>query len=265
MAICDQVTLDLMGVDENAYEDLFGGLNEDGVIELFLREKNWGLLQILYQKRKYVKYMCGDMDEALKHYELYQGVISSHMNTGEYIGYIVIGNVLSSVLTGIPNFVSHHHAIYLGRALLYYVMTFIDGLIALYFARKHGGDETKWTKVAEKSIESLNELARSCSWNFANKLYLLQAEYYFLKDDERAYACYKRSIKKAREHRFNHEEGLANEKLATYLLHKSKHAEALQYFKDAKKCYSTWGATVLEQRIEKAITVLSPLCIGDLV
>ena len=75
----------------------------------------------------------------------------------------------------------------------------------------------------------------------------------------------KRSIKKAREHRFNHEEGLANEKLATYLLHKSKHAEALQYFKDAKKCYSTWGATVLEQRIEKAITVLSPLCIGDLV
>jgi len=163
------------------------------------------------------------------------------------------------------HFVSHHHAIYLGRGLLFYVMTFIDGLIALYFARKHGGDEAKWTKVAEKSIESLNELAQSCSWNYVNKLYLLQAEYYFLKDDERAYACYKRSIKKAREHRFNHEEGLANEKLATYLLHKSKHAEALQYFKDAKKCYSTWGATVLEQRIEKAITVLSPLCIGDLV
>lgn len=84
MAICDQLTFDLMGVDENAYEDLFGGLNEDGLIELFLREKNWGQLHILYQKRKYVKYMCGDMDEALKHYELYQEVTSISQNTGEY-------------------------------------------------------------------------------------------------------------------------------------------------------------------------------------
>ena len=146
----------------------------------------------------------------------------------------------------------------------FFVSTFIDGLIALYFARKHREDEAKWTIVAENAIELVKKWAKSSAWNFANKSFLLQAEYFFLKDDERAYACYKTSIKKAREHRFNHEEGLAYEKLATYLLHKNKHGEALQYFQNAKKCYSTWGATVLEQRVEKAITVLSPLCIGGL-
>lgn len=85
MAICDQLTFDLMGVDKNAYEDLFGGLNEDGVRELFVRENDFSLLNAMYQKIKYVKYMCGDMDEAVKYYDLYQGMISISKNTGECI------------------------------------------------------------------------------------------------------------------------------------------------------------------------------------
>jgi tetratricopeptide (TPR) repeat protein len=151
-----------------------------------------------------------------------------------------------------------------GRTSLFFASVFFDGLIALYFARKHRKDEAKWTEAAENAIELMKKWAKSSSWNFSNKLYLLQAEYFFLKDDERAYACYKTSIKKAREHKFNHEEGLAHEKLATYLLHKNHHDEALQYFQNAKKCYAIWGATVLVQRVEKAITVLSPLCSGGI-
>ena len=84
MAIYDQLTLNLMGVDKNAYEDLFGGLNEDGVIELFVRENNWAQLKLMYQKIEYVKYMCGDMDEAVKYYDLYQGMVSITENTGEW-------------------------------------------------------------------------------------------------------------------------------------------------------------------------------------
>ena len=85
MAICDQLTFDLMGVDKNAYEDLFGGLNEDGVIELFVQENDFSLLNLMYQKIRYVKYMCGDMDEAVKYYDLYQGMVSISKNTGECI------------------------------------------------------------------------------------------------------------------------------------------------------------------------------------
>lgn len=85
MAICDQLTFDLMGVDKNAYEDLFGGLNEDGVIELFVQENDFSLLTNIFQKIRYVKYMCGDMDEAVKYYDLYQGMVSISKNTGECI------------------------------------------------------------------------------------------------------------------------------------------------------------------------------------
>lgn len=94
MAICDQLALDLMGVDKNVYEDQFGGLNEDGVMELFVREKNFSQLNVLYQKIKYVNYMCGDMDEAVKYYDLHQEVsLSLSKNIGEciYLAYIVLG------------------------------------------------------------------------------------------------------------------------------------------------------------------------------
>ena len=153
-----------------------------------------------------------------------------------------------------------------GRTGFFFISTFIDGLIGLYFARKRKNqeDEAKWTRVGEKALEIMKKWTNSSSWNFSNKLYLLQAEYFFLKNDDRAYACYKASIKKAREHKFNHEEGLAHEKLATYLLFKNQHDEALQYFQNAKKCYVIWDANVLVQRVEKAITILSPLCIGGI-
>ena len=99
---------------------------------------------------------------------------------------------------------------------------------------------------------------KSSEWNFSNKLYLLEAEFYFLReDDERAMFCYHASIVAAREHRFVHEEGLAEEKTATYLLHKSRHDEAMGHFINAKKCYEVWGALKLVQRVEKAIAMLS--------
>ncbi len=96
-----------------------------------------------------------------------------------------------------------------------------------------------------------------------NRLYLLEAEFYFLReDDERALPSYEASIRTAREHRFIHDEGLAEEKFATYLLHKSRHDEALGHFINAKKCYEVWGAGALVERVDKAIAILLPLCTG---
>jgi tetratricopeptide (TPR) repeat protein len=235
MAIYEQMTFDLMGLEKNAYDSHYGGLNEDAVLDMTIKNKVAALTRTLNQKIRYVKYMCGDMDAAAKHYDLQQELYAN-----------CAGQATN------------------GRTVFFFITTFIDGLIGLYFARKHRDDEAKWTGVAETAIEHMTKWTKSCSWNFANKLSLLQAEYFFLKDDEQAYSCYKASIKQAREHRFNHEEGLAHEKLATYLLHKSNHDEALQHFQDAKKCYETWHAHVLVRRIEKAIAVLSPLCTATL-
>eukprot|EP00984_Skeletonema_dohrnii_P030217 scaffold21542_cov121-Skeletonema_dohrnii-CCMP3373.AAC.2 len=234
LAISEQMAYDLMGLKKNCYEAHFG-LDEEALKNFFVRNKLANMARNLYQKIKYVTYMCGDMDAAAKHYDLQEEL-----------------NANCSVQATT------------GRTSFFFISTFIDGLIGLYFARKHREDEAKWTHVAEKAIELMKKWTDSSSWNCANKLYLLQAEYFFLQNDERAYACYRASITKAREHKFNHEEGLAHEKLATYLLYKNQHDEALQHFQNAKKCYATWGANVLVQRVEKAITILSPLCVGSI-
>lgn len=72
--------------------------------------------------------------------------------------------------------------------------------------------------------------------------------------------CYALSIKAAHTHKFYHEEGLAYEKAATFLLHKNDHGGALDCFLNAKKCYEIWGAHALVARINRAIAVLLPLC-----
>jgi len=63
---------------------------------------------------------------------------------------------------------------------------------------------------------------------------------------------------------FVHEEGLAEEKTATFLLHKSKHDLAMEHFINAKRCYEAWGARSLVKRVDKAIAILSPSCAGIL-
>ena len=261
LATLGQLAFDLMGANKNAYEAHFNGLDEEAVKNIYVQNKSTNLTVNMFQKIKYVKYMCGDMDAAAKHYDLQEELNANcqvQNTTGEF-GLYAPASKIYSLFSSNRVLVSHNNT-KSGRTAFYFIATFIDGLIGLYFARKHRDDEAKWTDVGEKAIELMKKWARSSSWNFSNKLYLLHAEYFFLKDDERAYACYKTAIKKAREHKFNHEEGLAHEKLATYLLHKNQHDEALQYFQNAKKCYTIWGASVLVQRVEKAITVLSPLC-----
>ena len=110
-------------------------------------------------------------------------------------------------------------------------------------------------------MESFKTRVQCSHWNFSNKLSLLEAEYCFLKnDDEGAVAFYTASIKAAHEHRFVHEEGLAEEKLATYLLHKGEHEDAMHHFVNAKKCYDVWGAQALVKRVQKEIAILMPLC-----
>lgn len=134
------------------------------------------------------------------------------------------------------------------------VSTFIDGLLALFYARKHREDEAKWTDIGLNAIRSFRKWVKKSDWNFANKLYLLEAEFYFLRnDDERAMVCYQASIRAAREHRFVHEEGLAEDKAGTYYLHKGEHDQAMRHFLNAKRCYNVWGAGILVQRMTRPL------------
>ena len=105
MATLLQMTFDLMGVNSNAYEEHFGGLKEDGVKEFYIRNNISSLARVLYQKIKFCKYMCGDMDEAARHYDLQQELNANcavQATTGESGLYNGLGNalLLSSILIG---------------------------------------------------------------------------------------------------------------------------------------------------------------------
>lgn len=94
MLALQQMTFDLMGLEKNAYENHFGGLNEDAVKDFAIKNKLTSLSRILYQKIRYVKYMCGDMDAAAKHYDLHYDLhqelyanCAGQATTGKFIFY----------------------------------------------------------------------------------------------------------------------------------------------------------------------------------
>jgi len=228
MSILYQLTLDLMGFNHNAFSLYHPGMSEETCFADAHQHNHIAICRLICVKRKYVAFWMGSMDTAAKMCKLHK----------KYC------NASSGRLVSIIN------------------SSFVDGMIALYFARKHGDDEEEWTALGESTIQTWSRWAECSSWNFVNKLNLLEAEYAFLKkEDGTAIAKYDASIKAARDHKFNHEEGLAEEKAATYLLHMSRHNEALAHFKNAKKCYEKWGAAALVERVETAISVLSPLCV----
>ena len=115
-------------------------------------------------------------------------------------------------------------------------------------------NEKEWLIAGEAAIKLLRQWASSSTWNYLNKLCLLEAEFYFYKgDEENALEKYDASIEAASSHRFIHEEGLANQKAAGFHLYYGRKKEALFHFTRAKQCYEQWGALALVRNIDKEI------------
>ena len=66
-----------MGVEKNAYGSNFGGMNEEAVLDFTIKHKVSILVRTIYQKIRYVKYMCGDMDAAAEYYDLQQNFFAT--------------------------------------------------------------------------------------------------------------------------------------------------------------------------------------------
>ena len=87
---------------------------------------------------------------------------------------------------------------------------FFAGLASFIQSRKNK-DESLIPR-GKKHLETMQLWEKGCTWNFENKVLLLQAEYYFAKGEyEEANTCYEKSIESAKEHKFIHEEALGNE------------------------------------------------------
>ena len=82
-------------------------------------------------------------------------------------------------------------------------------------------------------------------WNFENKLRHLEAEQQSLRQHRlKAMASYDAAIESAKESGFVHEQGLACEKAAFYMIEMGKEAKAAEYFNQACECYEAWGSNM---------------------
>jgi len=116
---------------------------------------------------------------------------------------------------------------------------FYWGLINFWIARKTM--DVIWFDRGEKAIEKMRSYADCSSWNFQNKLLLLQAEQCFYLDDfESAKRFYDAAIVSAKEHKFVHEEALACELAGHFMLESGEGRAAFPYFLLAQKKYGEW-------------------------
>jgi len=131
---------------------------------------------------------------------------------------------------------------------------FYEGLTAFHFARHSADDEpNKWFQIGEKALSSFKTWATHSTWNWENKLLLLEAEWHFSKGEmEKAEVKYNLAIESARRHRFIHEEGLANDLAASFHLYHYMEKEALGHLTQVKKCYEKWGAFALVERLDSS-------------
>ena len=129
---------------------------------------------------------------------------------------------------------------------------FFFGLIGFSFARKYTEEREEWEEVGNNALEQFQKWVENSDWNFRNKLNLLMAERCFLQDNQQnAFEQYDSAIRAARDHKFVHEEGLANAAAAKCCLHYGKKKKAMIYYAQAKDCYGRWGANALVSRIEE--------------
>ncbi len=135
---------------------------------------------------------------------------------------------------------------------LFIIGVFFEGLTAYNIARRTRDDI--WTTRGNAALTFIQHWYNSSHWNFENKLLLLQAEKSFtLGHLTEAQILYKDSITAAQRHKFIHEEGLSHELAGLFYLNRGLRDEAHEAFSNSVRCFRTWGAYAVADRISVLI------------
>ncbi len=132
-------------------------------------------------------------------------------------------------------FIDVYHALY-------------EGLTAFHLARCSTDIAVKleWMGIGEKSVDRYKVWQEHSTWNFENKLLLLQAECHRCKgESDDAESNYIAAIESAQRHRFLHEEGLATEFYAAFLAERGECEKSKTHLSLAIASYEKWGASAV--------------------
>ena len=103
----------------------------------------------------------------------------------------------------------------------------------------------------EKALHKLEGWLAYSEWNFKQLKLLVEAEFHYSMNNlSMAATCYEASIKAAHDHKFIHEEAIANELAGYFFLEDGQLEKSLSFFKQSAACYRTWGAFFVARRVE---------------
>ena len=103
--------------------------------------------------------------------------------------------------------------------------------------------QAEWRRMGEKAVAKMSQMECMSKWNFENKRMLLEAELHYLNGRHTmAELAYQSSIASAYDHKFIHEEALACELFAIYLVENKKVEKGLRQLQIAHDKYKQWGA-----------------------
>ena len=99
-------------------------------------------------------------------------------------------------------------------------------------------------KFIRRAQRHLDRCTKNCPENYANKYYLVKAEYARIKGDRMgAMDAYEKAINLAKQHQFQHEMALAYELAARFYAQWNQTMIAQTYMTQAYYAYEKWGAT----------------------
>lgn len=116
-----------------------------------------------------------------------------------------------------------------------------EGLTA--FQRARSENDSQLMELGHSAIALYQSWVGHSSWNFQNKLALLEAESHFCKGEHKqAEEKYHSAIQYSRQHRFVQEEGLAMELFAKFHKACGNMDEYITMRESARECYKRWEA-----------------------
>ena len=132
---------------------------------------------------------------------------------------------------------------------------FFEGLASFQLARLNN-KSANWIERGRSSLERLRHWSECSSWNWENKLLLLEAEDMYTEGlFVLAESLYDSAIQSAHEHKFIHEEAIACELAGTFYHERGFHQTSYPYFVHSIKSYNQWGAFAVARRVETFVKV----------
>ena len=125
----------LTGKRESSYSTFLDHryTDEDALFRQSVQSGETSTCRLILYKRKFVAFYYSDMDAAAGHFEMgtqHSTAVNARQSHG---------------LVGV----------------------FLDGMIAFFFARKHGNDERRWQNIGEAVVDLIKNWSLSSTWNFA--------------------------------------------------------------------------------------------------